>query len=117
MLTFKIRLSFLLLHRRGLYGLPCVSEVRNPPANSGDGVPTLGQEAPREEGMAIYPSILAWQMPWTEEPGRLQSVGSQSRARLTKQEVFTDYGEAPYQICDLQIFSFILWVVFSLNIL
>ena len=38
---------------------------------------SLGREDPLEEGMAIYSSILAWRIPWTEEPGRLQSVGLQ----------------------------------------
>ena len=52
-------------------------KVKNLPARQGTLVPTLGQEAPWEEGIAIHPSILAWQMPWTEEPGRLQSMGSQ----------------------------------------
>ena len=37
----------------------------------------LGQEDPLEEGMAIHSSILAWRIPWREEPGRLQSIGSQ----------------------------------------
>ena len=37
----------------------------------------LGREDPLEEGIAPYSSILAWRIPWTEEPGRLQSVGSQ----------------------------------------
>ena len=58
-------------------GFPGGSQVRNPPANSETGVPTLGQEAHLEKGMAIHPSILAWQMPRTEEPGGLQSMGSQ----------------------------------------
>ena len=40
-------------------------------------VQTLGREDPLEEGMATHSSILAWESPWTEEPGRLQSVGSQ----------------------------------------
>ena len=38
---------------------------------------SLGQEDPLEEGMAIHSSILAWKIPWTEEPGGLQSMGSQ----------------------------------------
>ena len=38
---------------------------------------SLGQEDPLEEGMATHPSILAWEIPWTEEPGGLQSMGSQ----------------------------------------
>ena len=36
----------------------------------------LGHEDPLEKGMAIYSSILAWKIPWTEEPGELQSMGS-----------------------------------------
>ena len=38
---------------------------------------SLGQENPLEEGMATHSSILAWRSPWTEEPGELQSRGSQ----------------------------------------
>ena len=37
----------------------------------------LGQEDPLEKEMATYSSIPAWRIPWTEEPGRLQSIGSQ----------------------------------------
>ena len=37
----------------------------------------LGQEEPLEEGMAAHSRILAWRIPWTEEPGGLQSIGSQ----------------------------------------
>ena len=40
-------------------------------------VQSLGQEDPLEEEMATHSSILAWKIPWTEEPGRLQSMGSQ----------------------------------------
>ena len=36
---------------------------------------SLGQEDPLEEGMATHSSILAWRIPWTEEPGGLQSIG------------------------------------------
>ena len=38
---------------------------------------SLGQEDPLEKKMATHSSILAWKIPWTEEPGRLQSMGSQ----------------------------------------
>ena len=41
------------------------------------GVGSLGQEDPLEEGTAAHSSILAWRIPWTEEPGGLQSMGSQ----------------------------------------
>ena len=40
-------------------------------------VPSLGWEHPLEEGMATHPSILSWRIPWTEEPGGLQSMGLQ----------------------------------------
>ena len=45
-------------------------------------VRSLGREDPLEEGMATHSSILAWRIPWSEEPGKLQSIGSQSRMRL-----------------------------------
>ena len=54
--------------------------VKNPPANARDlRVVGLipGLEDPLEEGMATYSSILAWRIPWTEKPGRLQFMGSQ----------------------------------------
>ena len=54
--------------------------VKNLPANAGDIRDTgsiLGQEDPPEKGMATHSSILAGRIPWTEEPGGLQSMGSQ----------------------------------------
>ena len=55
--------------------------VKNPLASAGDVGDiegrSLGQEDPLEEGMATHASILAWRIPWTEEPGRLLSIGSQ----------------------------------------
>ena len=51
--------------------------------DTGDRVWSLGQEDPLEEGMATQSYIIAWQIPWTEEPGGLQSVGSQSRTWLS----------------------------------
>ena len=42
-------------------------------------VRSLGREDPLEEGMATHSSVLAWRIPWTEEPGGLQSVGLQSQ--------------------------------------
>ena len=44
-------------------------------------VPSLGREDPLEEEMATHSSILAWRIPWTEEFGGLQSVGSQSEVK------------------------------------
>ena len=51
--------------------------VKNLPAIQETLVRFLGQEGPLEEEMATHSSVLAWRIPWTEEPGRLQSMGSQ----------------------------------------
>ena len=53
------------------------SVVKNPPAVQETWVLSLGWEDPLEEGMATHSSILAWRIPWTEEPGGLWSIGSQ----------------------------------------
>ena len=50
--------------------------VKNLPANAGDQVRSLGQEDPLEKEMATHSSILIWEMPWTEEPGGLESMES-----------------------------------------
>ena len=51
--------------------------VKNLPAKQETWVPSLGQEDPLEKGMAAHSSIPAWRIPWTEEPGGLQSMGLQ----------------------------------------
>ena len=51
--------------------------VKNLPATWETLVPSLGQEDPLEKGMATHSSIIAWRIPWTEEPGDLRSMGSQ----------------------------------------
>ena len=51
--------------------------VKNQPAMQETWVQSLGQEDSLEKGMATHSSILAWEIPWTEEPGGLQSMGSQ----------------------------------------
>ena len=51
--------------------------VKKLPAMQETQVQSLGPEDPLEKGMAIHSSILAWRIPWTEEPGGLQSMGSQ----------------------------------------
>ena len=58
----------------------CASQVaQNPPPSAGDAreARSLGGEAPLEEGMTTHPSILARGIPWTKEPGGLQSMGLQ----------------------------------------
>ena len=51
--------------------------VKNLPAMQKTHVQSLGREDPVEEGMATHSSILAWRIPWAEEPGGLQFMGSQ----------------------------------------
>ena len=51
--------------------------VENLPATRETWVPSPGRENPLEKGMATHSSILAWRIPWTEKPSRLQSMGSQ----------------------------------------
>ena len=57
--------------------IPVTQMVKNLPTMQEIQVRSLGQEDPLEEGMATRSSVLPWRIPWTEEPGRLQSVGSQ----------------------------------------
>ena len=60
--------------------------VKNPAAKvgaTGDVVQSLGREYPLEKEMATHSSILAWRIPWTEEPGGLQFMVSQSRTPLS----------------------------------
>ena len=56
---------------------PGGSVVENSPAMQKTWVQPLGWEEPLQKEMATYSSIFAWRIPWTEEPGGLQSVGSQ----------------------------------------
>ena len=58
-------------------GFPDGSVVKNPPAVWETWVRSLGWEDPLEKGMATHCSILAWRIPWIEEPGGLQSMGLQ----------------------------------------
>ena len=53
--------------------------IKNPPAMQETQVPSLGQEDPLEKEMATHSSILAWEIPWTEEPGGLHPRGHRVR--------------------------------------
>ena len=73
-------------------GFPGGSLVKNPPAVHETRVRSLGREDPLEKEMANYSSILAWGIPWTEQPGGLQSMGSQkSRTRLSNSTTTNPY--------------------------
>ena len=50
--------------------------VKNMPAMQETQVQSLGREDPIDKGMATHSSVLAWRIPWTEEPGGIQSIGS-----------------------------------------
>ena len=67
---------------RGFKASLVAQMVKNPLAMWETWVGSLGWKDALEKGMAIHSSILSWRIPWTEEPGRLQSIGSQSRTRL-----------------------------------
>ena len=56
---------------------PVIQIVKNLPAMQEAQVRSLGQEYPLEDGMATHSDILAWRIPWTEEPGGVQSRGLQ----------------------------------------
>ena len=62
---------------RGSWGFPGGSDGKHLPAMRETGVRFLGREDPLEKEMAIHSSTLAWKIPWTEEPDRLQSIGLQ----------------------------------------
>ena len=59
-------------------GFQVAQMVKNQPAMWETQAPSLGQEDSPEKGMATHSSILAWRIPRTEEPGGLQSIGSQT---------------------------------------
>ena len=66
---------------------PGGSVVKNLPANAGNTVRSLGQKDHLEKEMATHSSILAWEIPWTEKPGGLESMGSQKvRHDLTNEQ-------------------------------
>ena len=58
-------------------GLPVALAIKNLPAMQEMQVQLPVQEDPLEDGMATHSSILAWRIPWTEDPGGLQSIGLQ----------------------------------------
>ena len=72
---FKCKQTFIALTM--YLELPCDSDSKEYTCNAGDLVQSLDPEDSLEKGMATHSSILAWRVPWTEEPGGLQSMGSQ----------------------------------------
>ena len=68
------KFSILTIFKCVVWGFPGGSDD-NVPCSAGDQVSFLGVEDPLEKGRATHSSILAWRIPWTEEPGGLQSMG------------------------------------------
>ena len=66
-----------------MWGFPEGLAEKNLPVNAGDPGLIPGQEDPLEEEMAIRYSVLAWEIPWTEEPGGILHGITQSRTRLS----------------------------------
>ena len=77
------------------------SAVKNPPVNAEDlqemRVQSLGWKDPLEQEMATHSNILAWEIPWTEEPGRLQSPRAykKSQTRLSSHAHMDKYSKSP----------------------
>ena len=90
--------------------------VKNLPARQETPVWSLGQKCPLEKEMATHSSILAWRIPRTEEPGELQSLGSQSQTRLSDWPNPSALPEDSYRMDELETrfcpcsFSFPRWL-------
>ena len=76
---YLIRVDSGFLSGSAVKNLPVMQELQEPQQ-----IPSLVGEDPLEEGMATHPCILDWRIPWTEEPGGLQSIGSQSLTQLKR---------------------------------
>ena len=76
-----------------IMGFPGTSVAKNLPTMQGTQVRSLGPKDPLEEEMATHSSILAWKIPWTEEPGGLQLCGCKRVGHdlATKQQQWTHY--------------------------
>ena len=73
-LILKLQLKILIFLVKKVIVIDSITKEST--CNSGDQVGSLGQEDPLKKGMATHSSNLAWRIPWMEEPGRLQSMGS-----------------------------------------
>ena len=72
-------------------GFPGNSNVKNPTAMQETRVWSLGREDPLEKEMAPHSSVFAWRIPWTEEPGGLQSMGLQSWTQLSDSQFYNQF--------------------------
>ena len=101
---------------------PDGSAIKNPPASTGDtgSIPRSGRSA--GVGNGCYTSILAWQIPWTEEPGRLQSMRSKELCVYTHTHTHRSWSKSGPKVflCEILLLWIQLWVLkfkFSLQVL
>ena len=95
---------FFVVIERAFWEVPGSSDGKVSAYNAGNPGSIPGSEDPLEKEMATHSSILAWKIPWTEEPGRLQSMGSQSQTQLSD---FTSLRANTYK----WTWHFSVWVV------
>ena len=97
-------------------GFPCSSDGKEPACSVGDpgSVPGLGRSWVGKKGMATHSSILAWRIPWTGEPGRLQSMGCKESDRTEQlTHTYTD----THIVCTFSAFwpltfsYIVLWII------
>ena len=92
-------------------GFPSSSAAKNLPATQEMWVLSLSGEDPLERKMATHSSILAWEIPWTEEPGGLQSIGLQKSSDLATNQQHIYSERAILNIKRNEIGSFVeMWV-------
>ena len=96
--VFHVFSNFIYIYKR--YYITWASlvaqRVKNLPAMRETGVGSLGREDPLEKGMATHSSIVAWRIPWTEELGGLQSMGSQRVRQACETNTHTHHIMYPY---------------------
>ena len=98
--------SVLTRYKYIIWGEMVAQMVKNLPAKQKIWARSLGWEDPLEKGMATHSNILAWRMPWTEEPGQLQSMGWQRVGH----DWATNSGSRSRRICDC-----ITWILLCLE--
>ena len=102
--------SYFNIHRKIWGGFPGGLAVKNPPAMQETQVQSLGREDPLEEEMAAHSNILAWRIPQTEAPGRLQSAGLQKIWTWPKQLEWNPGGSLVVQWLRIHLPMQEIWI-------
>ena len=103
--TVSSRSCFCWLYTASPQASLVAQSVKNLPAMQETWVQSLDQEDPLEKEMAIHSSILAWRIPWTKEPGRLQSMGSQELDMTERLNHHHSFSIFSYKECNQFDFS------------